>query len=93
MMLTKYEYMATTPDVTRSKANPDVAVSTAVVESVSDATDTPALELPSLQKAIDPDALDALVAERTTTASVTFRYADHVVTVEPDQTIEVVPVD
>lgn len=85
--------MATTPEVTRSRPSPDVAVSTAVVESVSDATDTPVLELPPLQKAIDPDALDALVAEQSTTASVTFRYADRVVTVNADQTIEVTPAE
>lgn len=81
--------MSATHSETRSKASSGVAISTAVAERVSTATDTPVLELPPLQEAIDPDALDALVGGPTTTASVRFRYAGCVVTVRADRTIEV----
>lgn len=81
--------MATASEATRSIAGSEIAVSTAVVESVSAATDTPMLELPPLQDAIDPDALDALFTGRTTTASVRCRYAGCVVTITADRTIEV----
>lgn len=81
--------MPTAVEVKQSTTGSDVDVSTAVVESVSTATDTPALELPPLQDAVDPDALDGLFAEQPTTASVRFRYAGRAVTVHPDRTITV----
>jgi len=81
--------MSATHSETESEASSGVAISTAVAERVSTATDTPVLELPPLQEAIDPDVLDALVGGQTTTASVTFRYAGCVVTVRADRTIEV----
>ena len=81
--------MPTAAEVKRSTSGPDIDVSIAVVESVSTATDTRALELPPLQDAVDPDALNALFAEQPTTASVRFRYAGRAVTVHPDRTITV----
>jgi len=81
--------MPTTVEVKRSTTGPDVDVSTAVVERVSTATDTPALELPPLRDAVDPDAINELFAEQPTTASVRFRYAGRAVTVHPDRTITV----
>lgn len=81
--------MATTPATTRSAAGTAVTVSLAVIESVSTATDTPTHELPPLHDAIDPDALNALFDARTTRGSVRFQYADCMVTVHADHTIEV----
>lgn len=63
----------------------DNDVVTAVVGAVADAEDASPLELDPLAKAIDPDALDALVtslgAERTS-VSVSFQYAGYLVTVD-----------
>lgn len=70
-----------------------VPVSTAVVEAVSNASGTSALDLPPVYHTIDPDALDALFDGRRTEGSVTFRYADHQVTVHADRTVEVARAD
>lgn len=54
-----------------------VAASVRVVEALADATDTDSRALdPPLSSAVDPDALDALVASDAD-ACVTFEYADH----------------
>jgi hypothetical protein len=55
----------------------ETAPSTAVVETVSAATDTEPTELATLQHAIDADALDALVADTPDASAfqVTFQYA------------------
>lgn len=67
----------------------DQGVSTAVVEAVSDRTETPVLDLPPVYDVVDPDALDVLFEGRETHGAVTFRYAGQVVTVRSDRTIEV----
>ena len=51
-----------------------------VVSAVADATARDVLSLPPLYESIDPDALDAVVA--TSDAVVSFRFADHAITVE-----------
>jgi len=66
----------------------DVALSTAVVEAVSASTGRPVSDLPPLYDAVDPDALDALFADRAADGWVRFRYADHVVEVRADRTID-----
>lgn len=55
-------------------------ISVQVIQTVADATDRDASELPPLYGDIDPDALDALV-EGMTEGEVSFTYAGHDVTV------------
>ena len=81
--------MAATTDESPLTFDSDVLASTAVIEAVSDVTETPALELPPLRTVIDPDALDDLFAGSRTSGRVTFRYAGHDVTVHADRTIDV----
>lgn len=62
-------------------------VSTRVVEAVADAAGTDPLALePPLYHAIDLDALERLVASRSTRL-IRFEYADHTVTVRGDGTV------
>lgn len=79
---------------TRSVApGANVPVSTAVIEAISSLSGRSALDLPPMYSTIDPDALDALFEDRLTDGNVTFRYADHLVTVHADRTIEIAPLD
>lgn len=64
-------------------------LSSAIVEAVSTASDTPVEELPFLYDVVDPDALSMLFFEYETNGYVTFEYAGYVVTVHADRTIEV----
>ena len=58
----------------------DDAVSMEVVTCVANATGTDPLELPPLYESIDPEALDRFVESvSSSTASVTFSYAEHTV--------------
>lgn len=66
---------------------PGAATSVTVLEAVSEATGTPVLELPPLEEAVDAAALDA-ITERARVA-VTFRYADRLVAVRADGSVEV----
>jgi hypothetical protein len=59
--------------------------------AVSDATDRPPLELDPLAEALDPDALDALFADRRTSGRVSFLYAGRSVTIAADRTVTVSP--
>ncbi len=63
-------------------------VSERVIERVATSTSRDALSLPPLYSSIDPDALDALVAEMSN-GEVTFRYAGCDITVQNDGTITV----
>lgn len=70
----------------------------AVVETVSAATGAGPLELPPIYAAVDPDALDRLVDSLPGDAgalpcSVTFEYADQLVTVDGEGTVAVEPAD
>jgi hypothetical protein len=60
-----------------------------VVEAVAAATDRPTTELPPLQKTLDADALDALLNGQSSSATVSFRYADTAVSVSGNGSIEV----
>ena len=68
----------------------------AVISAVSAATGVDAMELPPLYDVVDPDALCALVGPRTGGSgrfrgTVTFAFADSLVTVDGRGTIEVDP--
>ena len=65
------------------------SVSERIVRRVADVTDSNGCDLPLLYEAVDPDALDALVAHMET-GTVTFEYAGSEVTVESCGTISVV---
>jgi hypothetical protein len=57
----------------------------AVVEAVADATGRESLDLPILERAVDTDALDALVARDTdATTRVSFTYDEVDVVVDSD---------
>lgn len=81
--------MSTSANRLHSRPGREADLSTAIVEAVSAASDTPIRELPALYDAVDPDALGSLFAGRETDGYVTFQYAGHVVTVHADRTIEV----
>jgi hypothetical protein len=73
----------------------ELSASEAVVNAVARAHGVDPLELPPLYAAIDPDALDALLADTSarpspTDSSITFEYADATVAVDSRGTIEVV---
>lgn len=79
---------------TRSVApGANVPVSTAVIEAISSLTGRSTLDLPPMYATIDPDALDALFADRLTDGAVSFTYVGHRVTVHADRTIELTPLD
>lgn len=73
----------------------EVPPSTAVVETVSVATDRPPLELPILDDAVDTDALDALLGQHggdpDRTVVVSFEYAGVLVRVEATGVVSVTP--
>lgn len=64
-----------------------------VIAAVADATDTDPIHLPQLYEEIDPEALDSLFTyDETTThplGAVTFQFANCIVTIESDGSIEV----
>jgi len=69
-------------------------ISTQIIEAIAETAGVDPLELPPLYEAIDPEALDTLIAgsEANQSASpdiIEFAYADYTVTVYGDQTIEV----
>lgn len=67
--------------------------SVAVCDLLSRATDRSVRELPPLANAIDPDALDAVFAGKSTEGSVSFQYAGHDLVVRSNGDIEVYPAD
>lgn len=73
----------------RSQTEMDAALTAEIAEAVSAATGTPVEDLPPLYEVIDPDALGALFSNRRTDGYVEFRYADRVVAVHADRTVEV----
>jgi len=65
-----------------------------IIETVGEAAGVDPLELPPLYKTIDPEAIDALIAgsessQSTSPDIIKFAYADYLVTVYSDQTVEV----
>lgn len=80
---------------TRFRAT-DRLASEAVVEAVAAATQSDPLDLPPIYDAVDPDALSNLFEPSSTGSrrfqgTVTFEYADHLVTVEGEGTITLEP--
>lgn len=71
-----------------AQASEDGSVAVTIVEAVSDARGTSALALQPLGTAIDSDALESIVgsADGLTLA---FRYAECLIVVLPDETIEI----
>mgnify|MGYP006276394263 CR=1 FL=1 len=63
--------------------------SVAIVEAVAAATDRAATDLPPLQGTVDADALDTLLQERSSSVMVSFRYADTVVSVSGNGSVEI----
>ena len=64
--------------------------SVALVEAVAAATDRMATDLPSLQQAVDPAALDALLTGNQSSAvSLSLRYADTAVSIHSNGSIEI----
>ena len=64
--------------------------SVTIVEAVAAATGRRPADLPTLQKSVDPDALNRLLTQgEATGVSISFRYAGTVVVVEGDGAIEV----
>lgn len=74
---------------TKSEITAGTTTSTAVLEAVSSASDTPAVDLPPLYDAVDPDALNSLFSAPGTSGEISFRYAGYTVTVSADRTVEV----
>jgi len=73
---------------------PDVSISVAVVEAVSDAEKCQPTELPRLSTVIDPDALDSLFVETgddqpARNGTLSFAFSNSRVTVEDGETITV----
>ena len=66
----------------------------AVIQTVAETTNTDPLELPPLYETIDPDALDALIADMQA-GTISFTYTDCEITVHSDSTVTIVepPVD
>lgn len=65
----------------------DGAVSTAIVDVVAAVENVPARRLEPLYDTVDPDALDALVADETP-VEVSFEYEGHTVVVHGDGRLE-----
>ncbi|MEF8829655.1 MAG: HalOD1 output domain-containing protein [Haloarcula sp.] len=82
---------STGPTAQSRAGEPDESLSLAVVKAVSDTIETVPEELPPLADAVDPDALEALFADRQTTGRVSFLYAGRSVTVAADRTVTVAP--
>lgn len=63
--------------------------SVTIVQAVAAATDRGTTELPPLQRYIDPDALEALLTRGSSPVEITFTYADSVISVNANGTIEI----
>lgn len=82
------------PNTTAQVEQYDVRPSTVVVESIADAENVDAADLPPLYERIDPDALDDFVAEGgDDPRRVEFGFAGYEVTVEGDGTVSVDALD
>lgn len=66
----------------------DTSASEAVLDAVSEIRDDPLVDCPPLYESVDPDALDSLFADRGS-GTVTFQYADCIVTVEANGRVSV----
>ena len=68
------------------------SVSSAVVEAVADASNTPPSDLPEqLNDVVDPDALDQLFAGKETEGHIQFEFCRYLVTVGSDGSVTVEP--
>lgn len=74
-------------------ADEDLGLGLAVLEAVGAASNTPVVELPPLNDAVDPEALDVLFSTPRTLDRAQFRYAGYLVTVHADRTIAVSPAE
>lgn len=81
--------MGTSTKAPTSGVGGDEAVSTAVVEAVSEASETSVVDLPPLYESVDPDALDTLFSGEQTPDCLTFEYAGYLVTVHDDYVLVV----
>lgn len=70
-------------------ASADESVTMAVVIAMGAVQDTPPTELPPLYEAVNPDALETLFSRQAGPGRVTFRYCEHVVSVDADGQIEI----
>lgn len=61
-------------------------ISEQIIQTVATTTNSDALELPPLYDAIDPDALDALVAQMSD-GTVSFTYAGYNIVVGSDESV------
>jgi len=73
----------------------DQRISIQIVEAIAETAGADPLELPPLYETIDPEAIDALVADSeagqsTSPDMIKFAYAGYVITVDSNQTVEVV---
>jgi hypothetical protein len=78
--------MEPTPHAPESPSPDDLVIS--IVEAVAETSDADPLTLPPLQRAVDTEALAALV-ESDGLWDLTFSYHDHVVTIDGDGHIEI----
>lgn len=74
-------------------ADRDEALSTAVVEAVSRASGTPALDLPVLAHVVDVRALDEMYTAYQTEWTLGFEYYGYDVVVEGNRSIAVYPTE
>jgi len=63
--------------------------SVAVVEAVAAATDQTPTGLPLLQNTLDPDALNALLTKGAASVTVSFQYAEAIVSASGDGSIKI----
>jgi len=73
----------------------DQSNSIQIIEAVAETAGVDPLELPPLYETIDPEAIDALIADSETGHStspslIKFAYAGYTVTVDSNQTVEVI---
>lgn len=93
VVITQQPYTA--PNHVMTPDRKGLSLSTAVLERVAQAKGIDTLALPSLDDAVDPDALDALYApkptgaQRTGSVTVTFMYAGCTVVIHDSNSIRV----
>lgn len=86
--MTESLHAVRTETAAETTAAADVQPSVLVVEAVAETTGTDPLELPPLYDAIDPDALDVLVADGGQ-SHVEFAYDGHEIAVHEDGAVAV----
>lgn len=74
----------------------DLSITEKVVEEVAEAKGVEVLELPPLYETIDADALESLLSgtatdDRPEAIEITFRYFGYAVSVDGNETVQIVP--